>query len=133
MPLAVSWPFPAGPARGWLLASRLVTGLVGTYSCLWTREWSSPPLPPPPPPRAAGYLNRLRVHNAEVLHDLVERRGPRTPLLTFSNHASCMDDPHLWGALHRPRGGGEAGGGGPGGRGRRPGGPQGDLEVLEAL
>ncbi|OWK49894.1 Tafazzin, partial [Lonchura striata] len=107
MPLAVQWPFPAEPSRRWALASRVVTGLVGTYSCVWTRDPLNPLEEPPKTPRdpSPGYLNRLRVHNAEVLHELVERRGPGTPLLTLSNHASCMDDPHLWGTRGGPRGG----------------------------
>lgn len=44
----------------------------------------------------AGWLNKTKVYNEEILYNAIEKRKPNIPLLTISNHHSCFDDPGLW-------------------------------------
>lgn len=80
------WPFPASNKLQsfslWQLGSAIVIPAVGILSKIM-----------------AGWLNTMKVHNREVLIDALDNRPAGTPLITVSNHHSCLDDPVLWGIL----------------------------------
>lgn len=79
----VKWPFYLHhkTPRSWSRSSSVILSMVGVYSKIW-----------------AAWLNRFEIYNKDILLNAVER-SHSTPLLTVSNHTSCIDDPLLWGIL----------------------------------
>ncbi|XP_059477941.1 tafazzin [Neocloeon triangulifer] len=78
------WMFPIlrqPPSRCWKLLSSFVLGSVGLINKVITSQ-----------------LNTRKVFNKEILHAELDR-PKKIPLITVSNHHSCMDDPGLWGAM----------------------------------
>ena len=45
------------------------------------------------------FANSLWVYNRNILTDALENRPSYVPLITVTNHHSCMDEPLLWGIL----------------------------------
>lgn len=45
----------------------------------------------------AAVFNRTKIHNREILIDAIFKRPAGVPLITVSNHESCIDDPGLIG------------------------------------
>lgn len=83
--LRFGWPFPEAikdPPLSFRVRSTLVIPLVGTFSKI-----------------ILSFCNHVNGHNLERLQDVVEKRPKGTPLITVSNHYSCIDDPALWGVL----------------------------------
>lgn len=66
----------------WKISSRFTIATVGLFSKFWL-VW----------------LNKVKVHNREVLVDLLNKRPQGQGLLTISNHVSCIDDPLIWAHL----------------------------------
>jgi len=76
------WPFPSSFGSIWRLSSRFTiaaVGLIGRF--------------------ILSFLNKTQVVNRERLLDAIDDRPAHVPLLTVANHASCFDDPGLWGGI----------------------------------
>ena len=43
--------------------------------------------------------NKARIYGQENLYKALEGRPKDTPLITVTNHHSCMDEPLIWGCL----------------------------------
>ncbi|KAG7164620.1 tafazzin-like [Homarus americanus] len=90
MPLTVNlklkygWPFPdmKDPPLSFKVKSSIIIPLVGTFSKILLK-----------------WCNSINGHNIEQLQELVGNRPAGVPLVTVSNHYSCIDDPTLWGLL----------------------------------
>jgi len=84
LPVDVSWPLPNfnRSHRVWAMGSAMVIPTVGMMSKVFS-----------------GWLNNFTVYNREVLINVLNDRPANKPLITVSNHYSCLDDPLLWGML----------------------------------
>ncbi|XP_018020586.1 tafazzin [Hyalella azteca] len=83
--LRFGWPFPemnAGVPSSFVTRSSAIVPIVGTLSKVWLC-----------------YLNSVTVHNGSTFSWWVNKRPRDQPLITVSNHHSCMDDPFLYGIL----------------------------------
>ncbi len=78
------WPFPPNNnvPRLWRISSKITVAAVGISSKIW-----------------ADWFTTTVVYNKKALTDAVEKRAAGRPLVTVSNHHSCVDDPMLWGVL----------------------------------
>ncbi|XP_065067250.1 tafazzin-like [Rhopilema esculentum] len=76
------WPFPNKIGKAWHLKSCFAMFAVGMWSKFMLK-----------------IANKLKIHNEDTLDLYVCGRKEETPLITVSNHSSCLDDPVLWGML----------------------------------
>lgn len=50
-------------------------------------------------PLFLGCFQKVQTKNLDILRKAVVGRSPSTPLVTVSNHKSCIDDPVIWGMI----------------------------------
>uniref|UniRef100_A0A2P2ICA8 Tafazzin family protein n=1 Tax=Hirondellea gigas TaxID=1518452 RepID=A0A2P2ICA8_9CRUS len=83
--LKFAWPLPDmkdGVPWTYVVRSSLIVPIVGTLSKMWLC-----------------WLNKTRIHNGETYDYWVNSRPSDQPLITVSNHYSCLDDPLIYGTL----------------------------------
>ncbi|XP_065339690.1 tafazzin [Cloeon dipterum] len=82
--ISTDWMFPIlrQPPQYWKPFSTLTLSSVGLISKV-----------------LIGALNTRKIFNKDKLIAALEGRPKNVPLITVSNHHSCVDDPGLWGAM----------------------------------
>ncbi|XP_033112293.1 tafazzin-like [Anneissia japonica] len=74
------WRYPAKPGFAWKLGTAVAHFGVATICKFWLN-----------------WLNTLKTVNIAALNQAIKHRPHDMPLITVSNHTSCLDDPLLWG------------------------------------
>ncbi|KAG5869333.1 hypothetical protein JTB14_027754 [Gonioctena quinquepunctata] len=85
MAYSIDWIIPKlrNPTKLWNLASTITVVAVGLFSKILIH-----------------WLNRTKIHNRNVITNILDNRPKNVPLITYSNHHSCFDDPGIWGTLN---------------------------------
>uniref|UniRef100_T1IJL0 Tafazzin family protein n=1 Tax=Strigamia maritima TaxID=126957 RepID=T1IJL0_STRMM len=84
LPVDVSWPLPNlnRSHKLWTVGSAILVPTVGVMSKVFSC-----------------WFNSFNVYNREILINALDNRPSSQPLITVSNHYSCLDDPMLWAGL----------------------------------
>lgn len=100
MAYSIDWIIPKlrNPSRLWGIASTITVAAVGLFSKILIRKNDQSEI------RCisngstfSGWLNYTKVHNRDIISNLLSYRDKSVPLITISNHHSCFDDPGIWG------------------------------------
>ncbi|XP_071960461.1 tafazzin-like [Antedon mediterranea] len=76
------WRYPSKPGFVWKFGTAATHFGVATLCKVWLN-----------------WLNTLKTVNLTALNKAIKHRPHDIPLITVSNHTSCLDDPLLWGCM----------------------------------
>ena len=78
----IHWPYSEKTSRSWQLMGNLAYSICHLAANIWMKR-----------------LNEMRVINRRNLVQAIFHRHKNVPLITVSNHTSCIDDPLIWSTI----------------------------------